>query len=90
VIGVSTTLDMKTATTHFTPAGATLRASDAVVDVSTMFTLWFQSAASLATGSQFMMTVPFTITGNKADIASVTVTLTNSVGTSAPVTAITP
>ncbi len=88
VVGVSTTLDMKTATFTFTPAtGATLQTSTVTVDVSSLFTAWYQSAASLATGSQFSLTVPFTIAGNASSIASVSVTLTNSVGASAAVSA---
>ena len=88
VIGTSTTRDMKTAAFHFTAAaGAALQTTDISVDVSAMFTAWYQSAASLATGSQFSLTMPFTISGNVSSIASVTVTLTNSAGASAPATA---
>lgn len=88
VNGTSTTLDMKSATFTFTPAaGATLQTSTVTVDVSTLFAAWYASSASLATGSQFSLTVPFTITGNVSTIASVSVTLTNSVGTSAAVSA---
>jgi len=88
VVGTSTTLDMKTATFTFTPAaGATLQTTSFTVDVSSLFTAWYQSAASLATGSQFSLTVPFTISGNVSTIGSVSVTLTNSVGASAAVSA---
>jgi hypothetical protein len=88
VVGTSTTLDMKTAVFQFTPAaGATLQTGSVSVDVSSLFAAWYGSAASLATGSQFSLTVPFTIGGNVSTIASVTVTLTNSVGASAPVSA---
>ena len=88
IIGTSTTLDMKTAAFHFTAAaGATLQTTDISVDVSSLFTAWYQNPASLATGSQFTLTVPFTVGGNTSTIASVTVTLTNSVGASAPVSA---
>jgi hypothetical protein len=79
---------MKTAAFHFTAAaGATLQTTDISVDVSSLFTAWYQNPASLATGSQFTLTVPFTVGGNTSTIASVTVTLTNSVGASAPVSA---
>jgi len=89
--GLSTTRDMKTATFQFTPAaGATLQTTSVSVDVSAMFTAWYQSASSLPLGSQFSLTVPFTIGGNVNTIASVSVTLTNSVGTSAPVNAMVP
>jgi hypothetical protein len=88
VVGASTTLDMKTATFQFTPAGgSTLTTSSVSVDVSSLFTAWYANSASLATGSQFSLSVPFTISGNVSSIASVSVTLTNSVGTSAAVSA---
>ena len=88
VTGFSTTRDMKTAAFHFTPAaGASLTASDFTVDVSSVFTTWYSNPSSFITGSQFKLTVPFTIGGNPATIASVAVTLTNSTGASAPATA---
>ena len=88
VAGASTTLDMKTATFQFEPAaGATLQTTSFTIDVSALFAAWYSSAASLATGSQFSLTVPFTIGGNVSAIASVSVTLTNSVGASAAVSA---
>jgi hypothetical protein len=88
VVGTSTTLDMKTATFQFTPAaGATLQTTSLTVDVSSLFAAWYQNPASLATGSQFSLTEPFTISGNVSAIASVTVTLTNSVGASSPASA---
>jgi hypothetical protein len=87
-VGTSTTLDMKTAAFHFTPAaGATLQTTDVAIDVSSLFAAWYGNAASLATGSQFSLIVPFTVAGNTSTIASVTVTLINSVGGSAPVSA---
>jgi hypothetical protein len=88
IVGTSTTLDMKTAAFHFTPAaGATLQTTDVAIDVSSLFAAWYGNAASLATGSQFSLIVPFTVAGNTSTIASVTVTLINSVGGSAPVSA---
>ena len=88
VVGTSTTLDMKTAAFQFTPAaGAKLQTTSVSVDVSSLFAAWYQNPASLATGSQFSLMEPFTISGNVSTIASVTVTLTNSVGASAPATA---
>jgi hypothetical protein len=88
VVGTSTTLDMQTATFQFTPAaGANLQTSSVSVNVSSLFAAWYKNPASLATGSQFSLTEPFTISGNVSSIASVTVTLTNSVGASAPASA---
>jgi hypothetical protein len=91
VVGLSTTLDMKTAAFHFTAAaGSTLTTTDLSVDVSAAFAAWYASPASLATGSQFSFTIPFTVNGSASTIASVSVTMTNSVGSSAPVSAIVP
>jgi hypothetical protein len=88
VIGFSDTRDMKTAQFHFTPAaGATLAATDFTVDVTSVFSTWFANAASYPTGSQFKLTMPFTLTGSATAISSVTVTLTNSNSASAPATA---
>jgi hypothetical protein len=88
VVGTSTTLNMQTATFQFTPAaGATLQTTSVSVNVSSLFAAWYSNPASLATGSQFSLAMPFTISGNVSSVASVTVTLTNSVGTSAPVSA---
>jgi hypothetical protein len=88
VTGFSSTRDMKTATFHFTPAaGASLTATDFTLDVSSIFTAWYANPTSFVTGSQFKLTAPFTIVGNPATIASVTVTLTNSAATSNPATA---
>jgi len=88
VTGFSSTRDVKTAAFHFTPAaGASLAATDFTLDVSSLFTAWYANPASFVTGSQFKLTVPFTIVGDPATIASVTVTLTNSAATSNPITA---
>jgi hypothetical protein len=88
VVGTSTTLDMQTATFQFTPAaGANLQTTSVSVNVSSLFAAWYKNPASLATGSQFSLTEPFTISGNISAIASVTVTLTNSVGASAAASA---
>jgi len=91
VVGTSTTLDMKTATFTFTPAaGATLQNTTVSVDVSSTFAAWYKSSASLKTGSQFSLSMPFTISGSVSSIASVSVTLTNSVGASAAASAVVP
>ncbi len=89
VVGSSTTLSMTNANFTFTPAtGSSLQTSTFTVNVASLFSAWYASPASLATGSQFSLVVPFTISGSLSDIASVSVTLTNSVGTSAPASAI--
>jgi large repetitive protein len=88
VTGFSSTRDMKTAAFHFTPAaGASLASTDFTTDVSSIFTTWYANPSSFATGSQFKLTMPFTITGSLSSISSVTVTLTNSNAASTPATA---
>jgi Putative Ig domain len=88
LVGTSTTLDMQTAVFQFTPtAGSTLQTTSVTINVSSLFAAWYSNPASLVTGSQFSLTEPFTIGGNISTIASVTVTLTNSAGASAPATA---
>jgi hypothetical protein len=88
VTGFSSTRDMKTAAFHFTPAtGATLASSDFSVDVTSIFSTWYANPNSFATGSQFKLNMPFTITGSIGSISSVTVTLTNSNAASTPATA---
>jgi hypothetical protein len=87
VTGFSTTRDMTTAVFQLNPApGASLTSSTFTVPVSSLFTTWYQSSASTAFGSQFTYAQPFTVIGDTNQIASVTVTLTNSAGTSASAT----
>ncbi len=85
--GYSTTRDMTTATFTFTAAAGSqfTGASTFSVPVNAAYTAWYQSAQSQSFGSMFQLQVPFTITGNTGILQSVSVTLTNSVGTSAPV-----
>ncbi len=83
ITGASTPHDMKSAAFHFTAAGgSTLQLTDATLDISNIFTQWYQNASSLPTGSQFSMNLPVLVTGDVATIASVSVVMTNSVGSS--------
>jgi IPT/TIG domain len=84
--GYSDTRDMTTANFTFTAASGTAFSgtSTFAVPVSSAFTTWFDSAAGQQNGSMFLLTVPFTISGPTSVLGSVSVTLTNSVGTSAP------
>ena len=89
VTGFSTPRDMTSATFHFTPTtGTTLAATDVTVPLTAPFANWYASAASVAFGSQFTVTIPFTFqfsTGpiSIAPVAALTVTMTNSAGVSA-------
>jgi hypothetical protein len=55
------------------------------VPLSSAFSPWYGSAQSQSFGSMFQLQVPFTLTGSTNAVQSVTVTLTNSIGTSTPV-----
>lgn len=88
--GYSTTRDLKTVNVTFTAAsGFNLTTSTASVDVSGPSNVWFQSSASQSFGGLFLVTVPFTLKGTAPTnqtlldaIASVSATITNTVGTS--------
>ncbi len=57
------------------------------VDLTSRFNDWFRDTANLQFGSQFKLRIPFTLANGDANaIDSVSVTLTNSVGTSSSVT----
>jgi hypothetical protein len=86
VVGFSTPREMVAAAFNFTARSGTLQNSSISVDVASPFTTYYQGAASTEFGSQFRLTVPFTVQGG-ASLGSVSVTLRNSVGTSAAVSA---
>lgn len=88
VTGYSTPRDMSSALFHFTPTtGTNLSATEVTVPLSTPFVNWYASGASDAFGSEFTVTVPFTFQVSSgpvsiAPVAALTVSLTNSIGTS--------
>ncbi len=86
VTGYSTTREMVSGQFTFAPVtGSTLSQSAITVQLASAFATWYQSSASNQYGGQFMLTEPFTVSGTAADVASVSVTLTNTQGVSAPV-----
>jgi len=90
LVANSSPRDLKTATFAFGAAPGTQinGTSSFTVDVSPQMADWYvgsKSAMSQSYGSAFSLTVPFTFSGSSAAISSVTVTLTNSVGTSSAV-----
>lgn len=88
VTGYSATRDMVSGNFTFSPAsGSTLAQSEVTVQLGSAFTTWYQNTASYAYGSEFLLTMPFTVSGNAADVSSVSVTLTNSFGTSSAASA---
>jgi len=86
--GYSSTREVSSAIFTFTPiAGATIDNSPVTVDVSTDFSSWFSQEGSDQYGGAFAYTQTFNLSGgNASTVASVSVTLTNSVGTSNSVT----
>jgi hypothetical protein len=88
VTGYSPTRDMVSGNFTFSPAsGSTLAQSEVTVQLGSAFTTWYQNTASYAYGTEFLLTMPFTVSGNAADVISVSVTLTNSFGTSSAASA---
>jgi len=88
--GFSTTRSLSTVSAQFTAApGFTVPTTPFDIDVSQAAKLWFDSTASVAFGGQFTATIPFTLQGTVSStqtllqsITSVTVTISNSTGTS--------
>lgn len=81
--GYSNTRDVLRATIRLTPAGgASLTTSEFTIDLSAAFQSYFNSAASAPFGTQFRLALPFTVSGSQSDIASISISVTNSVGTS--------
>lgn len=86
--GFSNTREVSSVTFTFMPApGTQLKGNTSFqVPVGPAFASWFNSTDGQAAGSTFGLTVPFTISGDRNVINAVTVTLTNSIGTSTPET----
>jgi hypothetical protein len=79
VTGLSNTRDLASAAFTFTAAsGATIQGGDGslTANLASSATTYFQSVS----GGAFIYTQTFNLTTSAADVASVTVSLTNSVG----------
>jgi hypothetical protein len=84
ISGYSTPRNLSQLSFQFTGAsGADLTTTNLNLDVSGAFTSWYGSAASDVFGSQFTVSVTATITGDPTALQSISVTATNSKGTSA-------
>jgi hypothetical protein len=86
VQGFSNTRELTQATFEFTaaPGAPKVTTPEVTLPVGTIFADWFSSADSIQYGSTFTYTQIFEISGSAANIGSVQVTLTNSVGASTP------
>jgi len=81
--GYSTPREVKSATFEFTIKQATGTNTISVkVSVESAFSTWYSSEDSAAYGSSFTYAQPFTIKGDLSSIESVSITLTNSTGSS--------
>jgi large repetitive protein len=88
VTGFSSPRDMTSARFQFRAgAGTNLQTTEATVQVADVFGGWYQNDESDQFGSTFLYTQPFTIQGDANAVNGVTVTLTNSTGTSEAATA---
>jgi len=84
VQGYSNTREVSSGSFTFSvSSGNTLSVSTLVVSLTSAYTTWFNNSASNATGGQFRLTVPFSVTGSATAVTKVSVTLTNSKGASA-------
>jgi hypothetical protein len=78
--GYATTASVSSA--HFSFAG--LNQPDVTLDVTALFNSWYLSQPALNQGGNFKYTQAFTFTGDTAKLSSITITLTNSIGTTTP------
>jgi hypothetical protein len=88
VQGYSSTRDMSSAVFNFTAAsGDTINTPELTVDLGTEFSTWYAEANSIQFGSAFAYTQTFDVSNDASNIGSVSVTLSNSVGSSNTVSA---
>lgn len=85
VQGYSTTRELSSATFTFTAASGSTLEGTSTFTVPLNSATWFDSTDGRSNGSRFSLQVPFTFSGDPAAIGSVSVTLTNSIGASSPV-----
>jgi hypothetical protein len=89
ITGYASNKDVDSSNYTFTPsAGSSLSTSTATVAVTPLFTQWYTSAGSPQYGSEFTLSQPFTVSGSASSVLSLTVTLSNALGTSQAVSAI--
>ena len=86
ITGYSPSRELTQAAVSFTGTSG-LQTTSLTVPLTTAATQWFQDSSSLQYGSQFQIVQPFTVIGTANAVTSVSVTLSNSIGTSAAVSA---
>ena len=83
ITGYSSTRALNQLSLQFTGAtGATLTTTSLTVNADSAFSSWYQGAASRPFGSQFTASLVINVTGDLAAVQSVSVTGSNSKGTS--------
>jgi hypothetical protein len=85
VIGYSTTREIISGDFVFavSTGNTVTNGGDVPVTLGSAFTTWYQSSASNPFGGQFKLTIPFNVAnGTSAQVTSVSVKLTNTIGTS--------
>ncbi len=88
ITGYSPSRELTKANFTFNPAtGSDLQTTQLELPLADSAKQWFQDSASNPFGSQFTIVQPFTIQGNANAVTSVSVTLSNAQGASAPGTA---
>jgi hypothetical protein len=89
ITGYASDKDVDSSNYQFTPsAGSSLSTSTATVALTPLFTQWYTSSGSPQYGSEFTLSQPFTVSGSASSVLSVTVTLSNALGSSQAVSAI--
>ena len=87
--GTTTTRELVSASLTFTAAtGAQLNGASETISLTSASTAWFSDTGAgrgVANGGAFSLTIPFNYTGDPTAIGTVSVTITNTVGTSAAV-----
>ena len=82
VTGYSNTREISGGNLRFNPVpGVTLSVSEFPLNLGAVFQTWFASTPSANFGTQFLLTIPFTVAdGTAASLSTVLVTLTNAAG----------
>jgi hypothetical protein len=89
IVASSTSRDLTAASLTFTAAsGAQLNGTKFTVQLSDIAGAWFGDVTSLSAGGAFEVQIPFTFSGDTSAIGAVSVTLTNSAGTSSPISGV--
>jgi hypothetical protein len=88
IVGFASSREITQGTFRFNAAaGSALQTNEIVIPVAQLFVTWFTDAQSQPYGSQFTFVQAFNVQGDTSAVASVTVTLSNTLGPSTPVTA---